>query len=209
MNGIQKIDGFVLPKITCQNLDAYLTQLRRDDHFEVMVTLETPEAFDHGEMIALRSMLMIPWHHRRILSIRIGGNDLLNHLGMRRSREHTLYDTPLSHTICMLVTIFRPYGFNLTAPVCDYMDADALLRRECLLDLAHGLFGKTAIHPEQISIIEETFRPSIQDVEMAEAILDPSRPAVFRMHDAMCEPATHANWAEHVLARAAIYGIME
>jgi citrate lyase beta subunit len=209
MSCINKIDGFVLPKITRQNLESYLNQLRREDHFDVMITLETPEAFDQIEMTALRSMLLVPRNHKRILSIRIGGNDLLNHIGMRRSREHTLYDTPLSHTISMLVSIFKPYGFNLTAPVCDYMNADALLRRECQLDLAHGLFGKTAIHPEQIAVIEEQYRVSIQDAEMAEAILDPSRPAVFRMHDAMCEPATHANWAEHILARAEIYGFIE
>jgi citrate lyase beta subunit len=207
MNGIHKIDGFVLPKITRYNLDSYLNQLRREDYFEVMITLETAEAFDQAEMTALRAMLLIPMHHKRILSIRIGGNDLLSHLGIRRSREHTIYDTPLSHTIAMLLSIFKPYGFNLTAPVCDYLNTPSVLRRECQLDLVHGLFGKTAIHPEQISIIEAQYRVSRQDIEMAEAILDPTRPAVFRMHDAMCEPATHTNWAEQMLARAQIYGV--
>jgi citrate lyase beta subunit len=208
MSCINKIDGFVLPKVTCQNLESYMNQLKREDHFEIMITLETPEAFDQGEMTLLRSMLMVPRNHKRILSIRIGGNDLLNHIGMRRSREHTLYDTPLSHTISMLVNVFKPYGFNLTAPVCDYMNADDLLRRECDLDLSHGLFGKTAIHPEQIAVIEEQYRVSKIDIEMAEAILDPNRPAVFRMHDAMCESATHGNWAEHIIARANIYGVI-
>ncbi len=209
MKCIQKIDGFVLPKITAHNLESYMNQFKREDHFEIMITLETPEAFDQGEMTILRTMLLVPRNHKRILSIRIGGNDLLNHIGLRRSREHTLYDTPLSHTISLLVNVFKPYGFNLTAPVCDYMNADDLLRRECELDLSHGLFGKTAIHPGQIAIIEEQYRVSAKDLEMATAILDPARPAVFRMHDAMCESATHANWAEHIIARAAIYGVID
>jgi citrate lyase beta subunit len=207
MSGINKIDGFVLPKVTSHNLEAYLSQFRREDPFDVMVTLETLEAFDHSAMMDLRSLFLIPIYHKRILSIRIGGNDLLNIIGIRRSREHTVYDTPLSHTISMLVNVFKPYGFNLTAPVCDYLNAPELLRREVKLDLSYGLFGKTAIHPDQVAMIEEQYQVSQTDLEMAEAILDPSRPAVFRMYDSMCEPATHSNWAEQIIARADIYGV--
>jgi len=207
MREIRKMDGFVLPKVTCDNLDAYMSQFRREDSFSVMVTLETPEAFDCSAMTRLRSLLLSSAYHSRILSIRIGGNDLLNCLGIRRSISHTIYDTPLSYVISMLVSIFKPYSFNLTAPVCDYIDSYDLLDRECDLDLTHGLFGKTAIHPVQIPVIERNYRVSIEDLAMAEAILNPSMPAVFRMHNSMCEPATHVNWAQHIIGRAKIYGV--
>jgi len=207
MKCITKIDGFVLPKVTSTNIEAYMNQFRREDPFSVMITLETPEAFDYSAMIYLRSMLLSPIYHSRILSIRIGGNDLLNYLGIRRSIDHTIYDTPLSYAISMLVSIFKPYSFNLTAPVCDYIDTFDLLNRECVLDLTHGLFGKTAIHPVQVPVIERNYRVSIEDLAMAEAILNPSMPAVFRMHNAMCEPATHINWAHHIIGRAKIYGV--
>lgn len=207
MNCIANIDGFVLPKVTRKNLDQYMSQFRRDDPYDVMVTLETAEAFDMQEMRELRAMMLEPSSHKRVLSLRIGGNDLLNCLGIRRSRDRTIYDTPLGHTISMLVSVFKPYGFNLTAPVCDYLNAADLLKSESQADLAHGLFGKTAIHPDQIEAIESQYRVSHEDLEMARSILDPEMPAVFRMHDSMCEPATHSNWAEQIVARAHIYGI--
>lgn len=209
MNGIRNIDGFVLPKVTCHNIEHYCAQFRRDDPFQVMLTLETPEAFDAQAMKDLRLLLLEPGYRKRILSLRIGGNDLLNCLAIRRSRDYTVYDTPLALTISLLVTIFKPYGFNLTGPVCEYLDTEHTLRRETQLDLAHGLFGKTAIHPDQVEVIEAHYRVSREDLEMAQAIVDPAMPAVFRMHDSMCEPATHANWAKEVIARAEIYGVTE
>ena len=206
MPGIENVDGFVLPKVTTHNIKQYMSQFRREDPFSVMITLETQETFDPREMRDLRDLMLEPNIHRRVLSIRIGGNDLLNFLGIRRNRGLTVYDTPLSYTISMLVSVFKPYGFNLTAPVCDYMNAEDTLIQECKLDQAHGLFGKTAIHPKQVDIIQAQYRVSREDLEMANAILDPSMPAVFRMYDSMCEPATHVNWASEVIARAEIYG---
>ena len=44
--------------------------------------------------------------------------------------------------------------------------------------------------------------------EAAELILANEAPPVFRFRDAMCEPATHRDWAELVLARAALYGVV-
>ena len=46
-------------------------------------------------------------------------------------------------------------------------------------------------------------------LEMAERILEGSAPAVFRLHDAMCEPATHRRWAEQLCERARLYGVRE
>ncbi len=205
---ISKIDGFVLPKVTLQNLDSYLQQFQRHDPFWVMPTLETQECFDSSEMRLLRQKMLSPLYRERILSLRIGGNDLLNYLGMRRERSWTIYETSLGQTISMLVNTFRPYGFNLTGPVCDFISAPQLLERETQLDLVHGLFGKGAIHPQQIALIDRQYRVSQEDFEAAKAILSPNRAAVFQMHGAMCEPATHARWAEQIVARASLYGIL-
>jgi hypothetical protein len=74
-------------------------------------------------------------------------------------------------------------------------------------DLLHGLFGKTAVHPDQIPQIEKAYRVASKDFEMATLMLEQSAPAVFRMHDTMCEAATHRNWARSILDRARLYGI--
>lgn len=205
MPGADKLTGFVLPKITRHNFDNYYRLLRHTEHV-LMPTLETAEAFDDQEMQGLRTVLEAPGVRHRILALRIGGNDLLALLGLRRPRGMTLYRTPLGPVISRLVTTFRPYGFMLTAPVFEYLDLPALLDQEVIEDLAHGMIGKTAIHPTQIAPIEQHFKVSPQDLAVARAILDQSAPAVFRMNDAMCEVATHRAWAERTVEQSRLFG---
>jgi citrate lyase beta subunit len=207
MDGIHHLSGFVLPKVTAENVSAYLSAFRAEEPFEIMITLETADCFDPLKMAALRDLLLHDEACRRILSLRIGGNDLLQRLGLRRPRGRTLYATPLGLVITQLVTTFRSHSFNLTGPVFEYIDDEHTLRREVRSDLAHGLFGKTAIHPRQVPVIEREYRVSREELQMADRILDRAAPAVFRLHDAMCEPATHTEWALFIHERARIYGI--
>ncbi|MDP2310796.1 MAG: HpcH/HpaI aldolase/citrate lyase family protein [Pseudomonadota bacterium] len=205
--GASAIDGFVLPKLHRRNLPAWWEALG-EHRGVVMPTLETREVFDPSEMHALRRMLSRRGVRERILSLRIGGNDLLQCLGVRRSPDVTLYETALGPVIAALATTFRPFGFNVTGPVFEGLAGFDVLRREVALDLAHGLFGKTAIHPSQVAVIEAGYSVSAEDLEAAERILDPDAPAVFRMGETMCEPATHRRWAQLVRERAALYGVV-
>lgn len=74
-------------------------------------------------------------------------------------------------------------------------------------DLAQGLVGKTAIHPSQVRLIELHYRMHQSDVEAALSIMNPDSPAVFKMHNSMCEVATHRAWAHGVVEQARIFGI--
>ena len=134
-------------------------------------------------------------------------DDLLHQLGVRRSPRRSVYDTALGGAIAMLSGIFLPHGFNLSAPVFEGLAFPKVLAQEVERDLLHGLFGKTAVHPDQIAQIEKAYRVAAKDFEMATLMLEQSAPAVFRMHDTMCEAATHRHWARAILDRAAIYGI--
>lgn len=206
MAGIEHLEGFVLPKVTADNVDDYFS-LIRGRRCSVMITLETRECFDDGEMIRLRNTLIEKGYDKKTLSLRIGGNDLLNVINMRRIRGKTIYETPIGHLICRLVGIFKPYGFQLSAPVCEYMNDNDTLNREIDQDLAHGLVGKTAIHPSQIDIIEKAYRVSPKQVEEANYILSSEAKAVYKMHDAMLEVATHSSWAKSLLKQADIFGV--
>lgn len=209
MEGSGQLTGFVLPKVTRHNLDEYLAAFRTDDHFRIMPTLETAEVFDDDEMAALCRLLSREPVRGRVLSLRIGGNDLLQVLGMRRPRGRTAYATPLGPLIARLVATFRPRGFNLTGPVFEGLDRPRLLAREVRRDLGHGLFGKAAIHPAQVPVIEAQYRVVVRDLDDAERVLANDAPAVFRLHGTMCEPATHRGWAELVVARARLYGVRD
>lgn len=206
--GIEKLDGFVLPKVTRSALADYLKLLRGTSHL-IMPTLETKEVFDEREMGALRRVMDKDSVRERVLSLRIGGNDLLSILGMRRPRGRTLYQTSLGQVIARLVTTFKPAGFNLSAPVFEYLNDVETLQREVEEDLAHGLVGKTAIHPDQVPLIHACYRVGVSDLEMAKHILSEDAPAVFRMHDSMCEPATHRNWAHNLCKSASYFGLRQ
>jgi len=206
--GIGNIDGFVLPKFNESNFRAYF-DLLQGGHFKLMPTLETRDVFVPAAMAALREELLREEVFASILMLRIGGNDLMNLLGIRRPRGFTLYQTPMAQVIAHLACTFKPYGFHLSAPVFEYLNDTATLRAEIGLDLAHGLTGKTAIHPGQIAAIESCYTVGRDDYEMALSLCDQTASAVFRMHDAMCEVATHQQWARAMLNRQRCFGVEE
>lgn len=203
LRGIEKMAGFVLPKIQADNLQDYCLLLDYD--FQLMPTLETADTFSEAAMIALREQLLQPAWFDRILCLRIGGNDLFSLLHLRRPRGCTIYDTALGSLIARLVGIFKPHGFYLSAPVFEFLEAAEYLAAEVEQDLRYGLIGKTAIHPEQIPLIERHYRVSASDKYLAEQILS-SKQAVFNANATMQEVSTHSNWAKAVLAAWQVYG---
>jgi citrate lyase beta subunit len=205
MPGIAQLNGFVLPKVTADNLDFYLDLLSPYPHC-VMPTLETREVFNEAAMQDLLRLIDKPNRRERILCLRIGGNDLLAQLRMRRPRNRTIYETPIGYTIARLATTFIPYGFSLSAPVFEHLDDEQTLINEIEIDLNHGLVGKTAIHPSQISLIEGHYRVRQQDLDAAMCILSPDAAGVFKLHQSMCEPATLRPWAKSVLNAARCFG---
>lgn len=205
MEGWQNLHGFVLPKATRRNLRDYLSLL--PEHVAVMPTLETREVFSGRQMESLRDFLLDSGLSRRVLALRVGGNDLLQLLALRRVPGQTVHEGPLAHTIQMLAGTFLPWGFALSSPVYEVFSDPATLRRELKQDLERGLTGKTVIHPCQIGVVSEGYRVEAQHLEQARAILEPDAGAVFALDGAMCEPTTHRAWAERVLRRAQIYGV--
>jgi len=111
--------------------------------------------------------------------------------------------------IAQLVTQFKPYGFALSAPVFEYLDDYETLQQEICQDLAHGLIGKTAIHPDQVPAIESAYLVERSDHEMALLMNSDTSPAVFKMHGAMCEVATHGHWSDNILTRQGCYGFRD
>lgn len=202
--GIEAIAGFVIPKATANSLPAYLSVLSHDHHL-LMPTLETREVFDPIEMRRLRDQLRTV--QDRILAIRIGGNDLLQTLGARRSHVRTAYDGPLGPVIANLVTTYRPFGFQLSAPVFENFGNTELLVDEVERDIEHGLLTKTAIHPRQIAAIQALYAVPADDLAEARAMSGDTAHAVFASRGMMVEPATHRGWAEMVIRRAAHFGV--
>lgn len=202
---IERITGFVFPKLDINNVGDYFSQVA-DTDFKNMPTLETRDVFEQAKMCRLRDELIAEDYQQSILALRIGGNDLLQHLGLRRPVNKTLYETPVGLVIYQLINTFRPYGFALTAPVFEHINNLELLQKETLHDASCGLFAKTAIHPTQIAHIESCYKVREKDLKAAEAILHDNAAAVFKMNDSMCEVATHRAWAHSIIRRCQVYG---
>lgn len=208
MPNIELIDGFVLPKVDMSSLADWrlASQQHADDKF-LMPTLETAQMFHatHNDELAIA---LTESFSQQILALRIGGNDLLSCLRMRRLPDVTLYESPIGALIYRLLGCFVPYGFYLTAPVFEFLDKPVLLQQEVKKDVQLGLVGKTVIHPNQISIIQESFKVKQDELNQAMAILQTDAKAVFKQDNQMLEPATHKNWAIMINERAKIFGVV-
>ena len=205
---IEKIGWFVLPKFDNDSFSDWLNVINLSPkNFVFMPTLETADVLNTDSVINLKNKIIDNNLFEKILVLRIGWNDILSCLRLRRNKENTLYETPLDYIVSMFVSIFNSSGFYLTSPVYeDFKDHD-ILKEEFKLDLQHGLVWKTVIHPTQIEYIHELLKVKKTDYESAVLILDKNSKAVFQFNWAMCEPSTHTHWATEILERYKYYGL--
>lgn len=203
MPGIERIDGFALPKFGTY-VASYL-QLMRPNDYPLMPILETDSVFDTDR---LRDMAReLEPFKARVTVIRVGGEDILSQLGMLRNCERTLYEIlPLYLVLSQIITIFRPAGFEIASPVVSCYGNPATLIRELEGDVEHQLFNKTCIHPRQVEVIQHAYRVSQEDFDTAQNILHDAR-AVFGADERMLEKAPHSAWARNVVRRYATFGV--
>ena len=97
----------------------------------------------------------------------LGGIDLQRDLGVGSG------GAPLDYVRSHLVVASRAAGI---APPIDsvypWIDDTDGLRRHCAVSRALGLFGKSAIHPRQLSIIHAEFGPTADDLRWASDVVE-------------------------------------
>lgn len=204
--GIGLADGLVAPKIAHDTLAGWW-EIARATGLALMPTLERPWVFDPGALSEFGAAIE-GLELDLLRALRIGGNDLLGALALRRELGRTVYEGPLLSALSQAVCILGARGLPLTAPVFDQLDDIDTLAREAARDAAFGFLAKTAVHPAQIPVIERAFAVPAETLAQAREILAEGARAVFRQGGAMAEPATHRAWAERILVRAASYGII-
>lgn len=98
----------------------------------MMPTLETEEVYDVIKMQALANELSSHDCRDRIIALRIGGNDLMNVVSLRRPRDLTLYDTPMGYVIkclcqySLLVILRLPHQYANTSTITAFWDENSL-----------------------------------------------------------------------------------
>ncbi|MFN8575724.1 MAG: HpcH/HpaI aldolase/citrate lyase family protein [Candidatus Sericytochromatia bacterium] len=204
---IEQITGFALPKFSVENMSDYLEKIIPNKKY--MPILEK-DIFNIRVLEKIKDFLL--GYKENIISLRIGATDLLSAMNLRRNSQNTVYEIGvLNQVISNIITIFKPYGFNITGAVWESFceSSKQKLEEEVRLDLLNGLFGKSVIHPWQVDIVQDMYKVSAEDYKTALKILDPYSPAVFKMYNRMNEKTTHSNWARSIIERSNIYGITQ
>jgi citrate lyase beta subunit len=194
---INRITGFVLPKLDSSNLETYRSILAHHPGLSIMPTLETAIAFDRAHIIQFGKDLRR--FSNEVICVRIGGNDLCALLGIRRPSDFVIYDTPVRSVMDDAIIALRPQGIEISAPVFESWRDTSVLKAELALDKLRGLFAKTAIHPTQVPIIEHALSVSEDDLGDAQTLLTAAVAPVYATGERMYEAATHLPWATRVI----------
>ncbi|MDD5717847.1 MAG: HpcH/HpaI aldolase/citrate lyase family protein [Sulfuricurvum sp.] len=205
MPGIDKIDGFVLPKFDLDTMEPYL-KLLGDSSVCFMPSIEGISLFDRVNLVKIRTALLP--YRSRIPLIRFGAEDMLRQLRLRRDCSLSLFDMAVpSSVIASLMAVFKPYGFEISGAVYRCFNDQEGFKQDVLRDLREGLVSKTIIHPNQIEPLEECYRVSEAQYQEARRLLS-SESAVFSLGETMAEVPTQRPWGETLLLRKELYGII-
>jgi citrate lyase subunit beta/citryl-CoA lyase len=135
-----------------------------------------------------------------------GAEDLAADIGARRTVE----GTEVLYARERVVLAAASAGIDAIDTVFTDIGEPSRLREETAFARGLGYDGKMAIHPAQVSVINDAFTPEPERVEWAERVLDARKAAdaenrgVFRVDDEMIDPPLIAQAERTVaLARAA------
>lgn len=142
----KNIVGFMLPKTESYEMIDNIVTL--SEASKVWVLIETPMGIANLQSIA---------SHHALSAIMFGGEDYANFF------SDDSHDEVIKFAKNMIVL----YGRAFDLPVFDtiswnYLDLE-LFKEEVLCSKKLGFYGKVAIHPDQVDIIEEVFKERIED----------------------------------------------
>lgn len=213
----EDIDTIIVPKIG-RAADVYvvetlLEQIEENVGIEssigIEVLIEETEAVQNVDEIAASS--------DRLESLIFGPGDYSAAQGVNIQRIGGEGDYPgdIWHYVrSSIVIAARSNGLDaIDGPFADFSDPDGY-RRECVRSNVLGFVGKWAIHPSQISIANEEYAPTEEEVEHAERVVEAMEAGVddgmgaVQLDGEMLDEASVRS-ARHTLERARDIGMIE
>jgi citrate lyase subunit beta/citryl-CoA lyase len=207
--GEARPDGLMLPKVgSAEDVETLAASL--DDRNEK--SGEKGEGDGPMPVVALiesaRGVLEAPSiaDTHPVEALCFGAEDLAADIGARRTVE----GTEVLYARERVVLAAASAGIDAIDTVFTDIGEPSRLREETAFARGLGYDGKMAIHPAQVSVINDAFTPEPERVEWAERVLDARKAAdaenrgVFRVDDEMIDPPLIAQAERTVaLARAA------
>ncbi len=103
----------------------------------------------------------------RVVGVAFGAEDFTHDMGIERTAD----DTEILYPRSVIAVAARAAGvLALDTPFFGFRDSDGL-RHDAATARSLGFRGKFAIHPAQIDIINETFSPSLAEIEQARRVV--------------------------------------
>ena len=135
---------------------------------EIHAMIETAAAVERASEIARACP--------RVSAITLGGQDLAADIGVRRSKE----GVEILYARSRVVIAARAAGIACFDTVfTDINDAEGLYK-EASLAAQLGFTGKAAIHPSQVRVINEAFRPEERAIRHAEKVVAAAKEAKIK-----------------------------
>jgi len=202
---IDAIDGFILPKFSLSNADAYLDALQNTKH-HIMPSIEGMELFNTDALHKLKDKLKL--HRDKIILVRFGLEDMLRQLSMKRECQDSIFDFAVSASVLgNFLAIFKSEAYAVSGGVYPYFsDKDGFVK-DVRRDLKEGLFSKTIIHPSQIDTLHEIYKVSKNELSDAKDILE-NETSIINLNGSMGEGKTMSPYSEIIIKRAKIYGVV-
>lgn len=214
------VTGIIVPKFSLDNADSYIESLnslnsRQSTAKYIMPIYESASIVDkryrYNTLYQLKDKL--DSIESNVLNIRVGGNDLCHLFGFRRSINESIHELkPISDIFSDIITVYGQ-DYVISGPVWEYYSGAGWkegLQAEIHDDIECGFIGKTVIHPNQIPIVNEGYKVSIQNYNDAISILNWDRSNHNLVignttHERMNEYKTHFNWAKKIIFLAQQY----
>ncbi|GAA1857911.1 CoA ester lyase [Pseudonocardia ailaonensis] len=165
--------GILAPKIddeaALHDVDAHLSDAERragvaEGSTPLRVIVETARGVVGVHALALAAAAL-----PRRVDLAFGAGDLTTDLGIEWGRDESAFDTPraLVPLACRAANLGRP----MDTVFADVGDIEGL-RASALRGKALGYAGKPAIHPGQLEVIQDVYRPTPCELEWAREVVD-------------------------------------
>lgn len=190
---LEGIDGVVLPK--CESREGVSALAAATVSRQVLPLLETPRGILNAASIAAAEPT--------IPALIFGAEDLTAEIGIPR----TIDGDELIFARSQVAIAAAAVGADAIDAVIIDINALDDLRRDARRGRALGFTGKMAIHPSQVSVINEVFTPSADEIARARRIVEAFDDAatkgegVIRLDDRMVDMPVVAR-ARKLLARS-------
>ena len=165
------MDGYVIPKFEDSNLlEGFIDRLKKLEDKEgaqktsLILMIESPAGVAELRRMSISEKKEIT---ERLIGVTLGGEDYRESLAVSREISKDVL-APVRDEIVIFAHSRGILAIDTVFP--DFTD-DEGLRYELGKVVSLGFTSKLAIHPNQLSIINESFYPSQRDIDKAEMIM--------------------------------------